>query len=166
MLIGTESLHSRSRSISVAALLALGTLATGCLAQQADLKQTEKQLQQKIKQQDEQLSQARARQSQELSTLREQELPQLRGDLEKAQHQAQELQAKQDDLKQRSTHLEQQTKKLEQLATKLDTDSTTRYTWVQKTLDTQDAKVNARLDELSKSMDALKKEIVDAMQTV
>ncbi len=36
---------------------------SGCVAQQSDLKQTEKVLQQRIKQQDDQLSQTRARQS-------------------------------------------------------------------------------------------------------
>jgi tol-pal system protein YbgF len=155
-----------TRTVVIPAALALSAFLSGCLAQQADLKQTERALQQRIKQSNDDLAQARARQSQDLASLREQELPQLRGELEKAQHQAQELQAKQEDLKHRSAQLEQQTKKLEQLAMKLDTDSTTRYTWVQKSLDTQDAKVGARLDELSKSMEALKKEIVEAIQAV
>jgi len=140
----------------------------GCVAQQADLKQTEKTLQQRIKQSNDELAQTRARQSQEISSLREQELPQLRGDLEKAMHQAQDLQAKQEDLKHRSAQLEQQTKKLEQLAAKMETDSTTRYAWVQKSIDNQDAKVAARLDEISKAMDAsmavLKRDIVEAVQ--
>ena len=48
--------------------------------------------------------------------MREQELPQLRGELERALQQARELQARQDDLKHQSLQLEQQTKKLEQLA--------------------------------------------------
>ncbi|HEX7768264.1 MAG TPA: hypothetical protein VF443_16240, partial [Nitrospira sp.] len=69
-------------------LVMLFTLLSGCVAQQADLKQTERALQQKLKQQDDQLSQTRARQSQEISNLREQDLPQLRGELEKARHQA------------------------------------------------------------------------------
>ncbi|NJN70146.1 MAG: hypothetical protein HC801_07635 [Nitrospira sp.] len=67
-----------------------------------------------------QLSQTSAKQSQELSTLREQELPQLRGELEKALYLAKDLQARQDDLKHRSAQSEQQTKKLEQLAAKLE----------------------------------------------
>lgn len=150
------------------AVVALTALLSGCVAQQADLKQTEKTLQQRIKQSSDELAQARARQSQEISTLREQELPQLRGDLERALHQAQELQAKQEDLKHRSAQLEQQTKKLEQLAAKMEADSTTRYAWVQKSLDNQDAKVAARLDEMSKAMDvsmaALKKDIVEVVQ--
>jgi tol-pal system protein YbgF len=138
--------------------IALGALLLpGCVAQQSDLKKAEKDLQQ-------QLTQARARQSQEISTLREHELPQLRGELEKALHQARELQNKQEDFKHRSAQLEQQTKKLEQLAAKLETDSSTRYLWMQKSFETQDAKVTARLDELSKTMEALKKEVIDVVQ--
>jgi tol-pal system protein YbgF len=64
--------------------------------------------------------------------------------------------------------LEQTTKKLEQLATKMDADSTTRYAWVQKSLDNQDAKVAARLDEISKAMEAamaaLKRDIIEVVQ--
>lgn len=149
-------------------VLGLIMLLAGCVAQQADLKQTERTLQQKLKQQDDQFSQARARQSQEISSLRDQELPQLRGELEKAHHQAEELQAKQEDLKYRSAQLEQQTKKLEQVATKLETDSTTRYAWLQKSLDTQDAKVNARLDKLSedvaKAIEGMKEHLAGVMK--
>lgn len=134
-----------------------GLLLPGCVAQQSDLKKAEKDLQQ-------QLSLTRARQSQEISTLREHELPQLRGELEKALHQARELQNKQEDFKHRSAQLEQQTKKLEQLATRLETDGSTRYLWMQKSFETQDAKVSARLDELSKAMEALKKEVIDVVQ--
>ena len=64
----------------------------GCVAHQSDLKKAEKDLQQ-------QLSQARARQIQEIATLREHELPQLRGELERALHQARVLQAKQEECK-------------------------------------------------------------------
>ncbi|SPP65825.1 putative Tol-Pal system protein YbgF (Modular protein) [Nitrospira lenta] len=149
-------------------LVMLFTLLSGCVAQQADLKQTERTLQQKLKQQDDQFSQTRARQSQEISTLREQDLPQLRGELEKARHQAEDLQSKQEDLKHRSAQLEQQTKKLEQLAAKLEADTNTRYVWLQKSLETQDAKVNARLDELSKMVskatDDLKRDVLTAVK--
>lgn len=149
-------------------IVVLFAFLSGCVAQQADLKQTERVLQQRIKQQDDQFSQSRARQSQEISTLREQELPQLRGELEKALYQTQELRTKQEDLLHRTAQLEQQTRKLEQLTTKLDSDGTTRYAWLQKSLDNQDAKVAARLDELSKAMEAamaaLKKDIVEVVQ--
>ncbi|MBH0193058.1 MAG: hypothetical protein HP492_15125, partial [Nitrospira sp.] len=116
-------------------IVVLFAFLTGCVAQQADLLQTEKVLQQRIKQQDEQLSQTRARQSQEISTLRDQDLPHLRGELERALNQTQDIQAKQEDLKHRLAQLEQHTKKLEQLTAKMDTDNTTRHAWVQKSLD-------------------------------
>lgn len=149
-------------------VVAAFTLLSGCVAQQADLKQTEKVLQHRIKQQDDQFSQTRARQSQEISTLRDQELPQLRGELEKALYLTQDLQAKQEDIKHRLAQAEQQTKKVEQLAAKMDADNTTRHAWVQKSLDTQDAKVAAKLDELSRAMEqamaALKKDIADVVQ--
>jgi tol-pal system protein YbgF len=134
----------------------IGIVLPSC-AQQSDLKKTEKDFKN-------QLSQTNAKQSHELSTLREQELPQLRGELEKALYLAKDLQARQDDFKHRSAQLEQQTKKLEQLATKLEADSNTRYLWVQKTFETQDAKVSARLDEISKAMDALRKDIIEVVQ--
>ena len=150
-------------------------LLTGCIAQQADLKQTEKNLQQRIKQSSDESAQTRARQSQEISVLREQELPQLRGELERALHQAQELQGKQEDLKQRSAQLEQQTKRLEQLAGKLEADSTTRYNQVRESLNAQDVKnkqdrdqlrmdVNTRLDDVSRQMEVMRKEIIEVVQ--
>ena len=150
-------------------------LSTGCIAQQADLKLTEKNLQQRIKQSSDESAQTRARQSQEISVLREQELPQLRGELERALHQAQELQGKQEDLKQRSAQLEQQTKRLEQLANKLEADSSTRYNQVRESLNAQDVKskqerdqlrmdVNARLDDVTRQMEVVRKEIIDVVQ--
>jgi tol-pal system protein YbgF len=150
-------------------------LLTGCIAQQSDLKQTEKNLQQRIKQSSDESAQTRARQSQEISVLREQELPQLRGELERALHQAQELQGKQEDLKQRSAQLEQQTKRLEQLAGKLETDNAARYSQVRESLNAQDVKnkqdrdqlrmdVNARLDDVSRQMEVVRKEIIEVVQ--
>ncbi|GKS65862.1 hypothetical protein YTPLAS72_31660 [Nitrospira sp.] len=129
----------------------------GCMAQQSDLKRTEKDFKN-------QLSQTSARQNQEISTLREQELPRLRGELEKALYLAKDLQGRQEDFKYRSAQLEQQTRKLEQLAAKLEADSGTRYLWVQKSFETQDAKVSARLDEVAKAMETLKKEVIDVVQ--
>ena len=150
-------------------------LSTGCIAQQSDLKQTEKNLQQRIKQSSDESAQTRARQSQEISVLREQELPQLRGELERALHQAQELQGKKEDLKQRSAQLEQQTKRLEQLAGKLEADSTTRFNQVRESLNAQDVKnkqdrdqfrmdVNTRLDDVNRQMEAVRKEIIEVVQ--
>jgi tol-pal system protein YbgF len=163
------------RSIGTLVCLLSPVLLYGCMAQQADLKQTEKNLQQRIKQSSEELAQTRARQSQEISTLREQELPQLRGELERAFHQAQELQGKQEDLKQRSAVLEQQTKKLELLASKIEGESTTRYAQVRESLNAQDVKnktdrdqlrmdVNTRLDDVNRQMELLRKEIIDVVQ--
>ena len=162
------NVQQQARYAVAVIVMVLFAFLSGCVAQQADLKQTEKVLQQRIKQQDDQLSQTRARQSQEISTLRDQELPQLRGELEKASYQAQDLRTKQEDLQHRTARLEQQAGKLEQLTAKLDTDSTTRYAWLQKSLDNQDAKGTARLDELSKAMEtamaALKRDIVEVVQ--
>lgn len=137
----------------VLALAVGGLFLPGCVAQQSDLKKTEKDF-----------KQASAKQTQEITTLREYEIPQLRGELEKALHLTKDLQARQEDLKYRSAQVEQQTKKLEQLAIKLETDGSTRYLWMQKSLETQDAKVSARLDELSKAMETLKKEVIDVVQ--
>ncbi|HEU4683642.1 MAG TPA: tol-pal system protein YbgF [Nitrospira sp.] len=147
----------------------------GCMAQQADLKQTEKSLQQKIRQSNEELAQTRAKQSAEITSLRDQELPQLRGELERALHKAQELQSKQDDLEQRSAALKQQTAKLEQLAGKLDAENATRYAQVRESLNAQDVKnksdrdqlradVNTRLEDINRQMETLRKDIIEAVQ--
>ena len=102
---GTMWNHSDTRGAWTTICGICALLSSGCIAQQADLKQTERNLQQRIKQSSDESAQTRARQSQEISVLREQELPQLRGELERALHQAQELQGKQEDLKQRSSNL-------------------------------------------------------------
>ena len=167
--------HSDTKGTWTIICVILALLATGCIAQQADLRQTEKNLQQRIKQSSDESAQTRARQSQEISVLREQELPQLRGELERALHQAQELQGKQEDLKQRSAQLEQQTKRLEQLAGKLEAESTARYNQVRESLNAQDVKnkverdqlridVNTRLDDVSRQMEVVRKEIIEVVQ--
>jgi len=172
---GTMRNHSDTKGAWTAIFSICALLSTGCIAQQSDLKQTEKNLQQRIKQSSDESAQTRARQSQEISVLREQELPQLRGELERALHQAQELQGKQEDLKQRSAQLEQQTKRLEQLAGKLEADSTTRYNQVRENLNAQDVKskqdrdqlrmdVNARLDDVTRQMEVVRKEIIEVVQ--
>jgi tol-pal system protein YbgF len=167
--------HSNTKGSWTTICVICALLSAGGCAQQADLKQTEKNLQQRIKQSSDESAQTRARQSQEISALREQELPQLRGELERALHQAQELQGKQEDLKQRSTQLEQQTKRLEQLAGKLETDSTTRYNQMRESFNAQDVKnkqdrdqlrmdVNARLDDVSRQMEVVRKEVIEVVQ--
>jgi tol-pal system protein YbgF len=167
--------HSDTKRTWTTFCVICALLSSGCIAQQADLKQTEKNLQLRIKQSSDESAQTRARQSQEISVLREQELPQLRGELERALHQAQELQGKQEDLKQRASQIEQQTKKLEQLAGKIETESSTRYAWVQKSLDNQELKskedrerfrteMNSRLDDVNKQMETVRKELIEAVQ--
>ena len=140
-------------------IIVLFALLLGCAAQE-DLRQTEKVLQQRMKHQDDQLLQARARQNMEISTLRDQDFPRLRGELEKALYQAKDVQVKQEDIKHRLALLEEHVKKL-------DADNTTRHAWVQKSLDTQDAKVATRVEELSRAMESataqLRKDIVDAI---
>ncbi|MGB2726415.1 MAG: hypothetical protein WBC46_17790, partial [Nitrospira sp.] len=85
--------------LGVLVLVASGlTLLSGCVAQQADLKQTERELQRRIKQTTEEQAQTRARQNQEIVSLREQDIPSLRGDVDKAIHRTQSLEARQDDL--------------------------------------------------------------------
>ncbi len=166
-----KTTDSQRRSTWISGWCVLVLVTAGCMAQQADLKRTEARL----KQSSDEIAQRGAQQRQELAVLREQELPQLRGELERAQQQARDLQAKQDDLKQRAAQIEQQTKKLEQLETKLESDSTTRYAWIQKSLETQDVKnkedrdrlrmeVNARLDDVNKQMELLRKDIIEAVQ--
>lgn len=151
-------------------LLSAG-LMSGCVAQQADLKSAER----RFKESSEALAKRGAQQRQELEELRGEELPKLRGELERAQHQAQEIQKAQDDLRQRSALLEQQTKKLEQLSGKLDAESANRYAQVRESLNAQDVKnkadrdqlrmdVNNRLDEINRQMDLLRKDIIDAVQ--
>jgi uncharacterized protein HemX len=88
-------------------LVAIASLG-GCVAEQTDLKQTEKSLQQSITQSNQELAQTRARQNQEIAMLREQDLPQLRDELERAMHQMKEVQQSQDDLKHRLALLEHQ----------------------------------------------------------
>ena len=101
---------TRCRGVMLVLSLTILSLA-GCIAQQSDFKQMESNLQQCIKQSSEEGAQTRARQNQDILILREQELPQLRGELERALHQAHELQGKQEDLKLHAAQLEQQTKK-------------------------------------------------------
>src|SRR6186713_3106833 len=157
------------RVLVVLSLIYLGL--SGCVAQQADMKSMER----KIKQSSAEQNTRVAQQNQELEELKSQELPKLRGELERAQHQAQEIQRAQDDLRQRSQVLEQQTKKLEQLSAKFDADNANRYSQVRESLNAQDVKnkadrdqlrtdVNARLDDVNRQMEGLRKEIIDAVQ--
>ena len=90
--------HAQLARLGVCVLVVTGcALLSGCVAQQADLKQTERELQRRIKQQTEEQAQNRARQNQEIVSLREQDIPSLRGDVDKALHRAQSLDARQEE---------------------------------------------------------------------
>ena len=143
---------------------------SGCVAQQADMKSMER----KIKQSSAEQNKRVAQQNQELEILKSQELPKLRGELEKAQHQAREIQRAQDDLSQRSAVLEQQARKLEQLSSQLESGSANRYAQVRESLNAQDMRnksdrdqlridVNTRLDDINRQMESLRKDIIDAV---
>src|SRR5918994_530579 len=143
---------------------------SGCVAQQADMKSMERKLKQSSAEQNKRVAQ----QNQELEILKSQELPKLRGELEKAQHQAREIQRAQDDLIQRSAVLEQQARKLEQLSSQLESGSANRYAQVRESLNAQDMKnksdrdqlridVNTRLDDINRQMESLRKDIIDAV---
>src|SRR4029078_7930890 len=159
------------RTVGTLVCLLSISLLSGCVAQQADLKSAER----RMKESNEALAQRGAQQRQELEELKSQEIPKLRGELEKAQHQAQEIQRAQDDLSQRWVVIEQQTKKLEQLSAKLDAESSNRYAQVREILNAQDIKnksdrdqlrvdVNTRLDDVNRQMEALRKDIIDVVQ--
>jgi len=142
----------------------------GCVAQEGDMRSMERRIKQSSTEQNKRVAQ----QNQELETLKNQELPKLRGELEKAQHQALEIQRAQDDLRQRSAALEQQTRKLEQLSSQLESEGANRYAQLRESLNAQDVKnksdrdqlridVNTRLDDINRQMESLRKDIIDAV---
>jgi hypothetical protein len=121
------------------------SLLSGCVAQQPDLRSTER----RFKESNDALAQRGAQQRQEIEELKSQELPKLRGELERAQHQIQELLRAQDDVRQRSAVLEVQMRKLEQLSAKLDGEGTSRNSTVREDLNARDFKaIAARFDLL------------------
>ena len=168
--------------LGVLVLVASGlALLSGCVAQQADLKQTERELQRRIKQQTEEQAQTRARQNQEIVSLREQDIPSLRGDVDKVLHKTQSLEARQDDL---LSKLASQDSKVNQVSQRLgesekrSAEESKRLGWVEKQLVDQDAllkgerdrnraefaAVTARLDQVTAHIDAIQKNVLDAMQ--
>jgi len=165
--------------LGVFVLVASGlALLSGCVAQQADLKQTERELQRRIKQQTEEQAQTRARQNQEIVSLREQEIPRLSGDVGEAIHRTKSLEARQDDL---LAKLASQDSKVNQRlgeSEKRSAEESKRLGWVEKQLVDQDAllkgerdrnraefaAVTARLDQVTAHMDAIQKNVLDAMQ--
>ncbi|MBA5875583.1 MAG: tol-pal system protein YbgF [Nitrospira sp. CR1.2] len=161
------------------ALVATGfALLSGCVAQQADLKQTERELQRRIKQQTEEQAQTRARQNQEIISLREQDIPSLRGDLDKAMHRSQVLESRQDDLLSKLASQESKFERRIGDSEKRSLEESKRLGWVEKQLVDQDAllkgerernraelaAVTSRLDQVSSHIDAIQKNVLDAMQ--
>ncbi|MFO0765233.1 MAG: hypothetical protein U0231_00240 [Nitrospiraceae bacterium] len=120
------------------------SLLSGCVAQQADLKQTERELQRKIKQSTEELAQTRARQSQEIVSLREQDIPALRGDLDKAVHKAQTLEVRQDDLVAKLAAQDSKVDRRLSEGEKRSAEDNKRLGWVEKQLVDQGRVVEAR----------------------
>ena len=165
--------------LGVLVLIASGlALLSGCVAQQADLKQTERELQRRIKQQTEEQAQTRARQNQEIVSLREQDIPSLRGDVDKAIHRTQSLEARQDDLLARLASQDSKVNQRLGESEKRSAEESKRLEWVEKQLVNQDASlkaerdrnraefaaVTARLDQVTAHMDAIQKNVLDAMQ--
>jgi len=179
--ISVDRIVSRTgrRAVGFPVICGLGlSLLSGCVAQQADLKQTERELQRKIKQSTEELAQTRARQSQEIVSLREQDIPALRGDLDKAVHKAQTLEVRQDDLVAKLAAQESKVDRRISESEKRSMEDNKRLGWVEKQLVDQDAllkndrerhkaemaAVTARLDQLTSHLDATQKSILDAVQ--
>src|SRR5512134_3739041 len=145
--LGAVGGNAAPARLGVLALVASGlALLSGCVAQQADLKQTERELQRRIKQQTEEQAQTRARQNQEIVSLREQDIPSLRGDVDKAIHRTQSLEARLDDL---MAKLASQDSKLSQRMSegeKRSLEESKRLGWVEKQLVDQDAMLKGERD--------------------
>jgi TolA-binding protein len=153
-------------------------LLSGCVAQQADLKQTERELQRRIKQTTEEQAQNRARQNQEIVSLREQDIPSLRGDVDKAIHRTQELEHREDDLLNKIANLNKQSEQRTVESEKRSAESNKRLGWVEKQLVDQDAMLKGerdrsrteiasatvRMDQVTNHIDAIQKNMLDAMQ--
>ncbi len=177
-LVTSGRLTAPSR-LSLFALAATGfALLSGCVAQQADLKQTERELQRRIKQQTEEQAQTRARQNQEIISLREQDIPSLRGDLDKSLHRSQVLESRQDDLLSKLASQESKFERRIGESEKRSIEDNKRLGWVEKQLVDQDAllkgerersraelaAVTSRLDQVTSHIDAIQKNVLDAMQ--
>ncbi|MBA3752870.1 MAG: tol-pal system protein YbgF [Nitrospira sp.] len=179
--VGQEMLGGRRMRCRVevlACVVAGFALLSGCVAQQADLKQTERELQRRIKQTTEEQAQNRARQNQEIVSLREQDIPSLRGDVDKAIHRTQELEHREDDLLNKIANLNKQSEQRTVESEKRSAESNKRLGWVEKQLVDQDAMLKgerdrsrteiasatARMDQVTNHIDAIQKNMLDAMQ--
>ncbi len=177
----------RFRYVGIALCLLWGSpLLSGCVAQQADLKQVDRDLQKRIKQSTEELAQTRARQNQEIVSLKEQELPALRGELDRAQHRAQMLETRQEDLQAKlDSRLATQDSKLdkriaesEKRAAERAAEEMRRLGWAEQQLVNQErqmkgdreqakseiAALSADIGQLRGHIDAVQKNILEAVQ--
>ena len=177
----------RVRHLGIALGLMWGSsLLSGCVAQQADLKQVDRDLQKRIKQSTEELAQTRARQNQEIVSLKEQELPALRGELDRAMHRAQALESRQEDLQAKmdsrlatqDSKLEKRIAESEKRAAERAADETRRLSWAEQQLVNQEQKIDAErkqtkaeiaaltagIDQLRGHIDTVQKNILEAVQ--
>ena len=167
-------------------LLWASSLLSGCVAQQADLKQVDRDLQKRIKQSTEELAQTKARYNQEIVALREQELPALRGELDRAMHRAQKLEEGQDNLQARmdsklasqDSKVEKRIAESEKRASDRAAEESRRLSWAEQQLVNQEQKMdadrkhaksevaalNAGIDQLRGHIDTVQKNILDAVQ--
>lgn len=177
--LGVSGRRGEQCGLGVCVLVAAGfSLLSGCVAQQADLKQTERELQRRIKQTTEEQAQTRARQNQEIVSLREQDIPSLRGDVDKAIHRAQTLEARQDDLLAKLASQDSRVNQRLSESEKRFAEESKRLGWVEKQLVDQDASLKgerdrsrselaaatARVDQVAAHIDAIQKNMLDAVQ--
>src|SRR5215472_520333 len=143
-------------------LLVVFLASHGCVAPQADSRGIER----RVMQSNQKLAQSGAQQRQELEALKGEDIPQLRGELDRALQKMLVLQSKQDDLEQQMAVLKQPAK------SELDA---TLSTQMRESLTALDVKnkadrdqlrgdVNIRLDEINRQMEVLSKAIIDAVQ--
>ena len=123
-------------------------------------------IERRLMQSNQKLAQSGAQQRQELEALKGEEIPKLRGELDRALQKMLVLQSKQDDLEQQMAVLKQPAKP------ELDANL---YTQMRESLNALDVKnkadrdqlrgdVNIRLDEINRQMEVLSKDIIDAVQ--
>src|SRR5579884_475252 len=159
-----------------------GLVLSGCLAQQADLRQTNRELQkshqelqlkiQKAKEEiDRMVGETRARLAEEIRSVKEEQLPSLRGDIQVTAHQAMQLVRTQEDklsgLEHKLARLEQgvakqdteQKARLASLEGKFDKDLRDHTAALKQELGSESARTSARLDEVAARLDAVHKTI-------
>ncbi|HUM39852.1 MAG TPA: tol-pal system protein YbgF, partial [Nitrospira sp.] len=116
--------------------------------------------------------------NQEIISLREQDIPSLRGDLDKSMHRSQVLESRQDDLLSKLASQESKFERRIGDSEKRSIEDNKRLGWVEKQLVDQDAllkgerdrsraelaAVTSRLDQVTSHIDAIQKNVLDAMQ--